>query len=188
MATPEISVDVDLSGLHQFWARVDAELNNQRTGPVEKAIKQWGVRYRSFVQERFDKFSKGGGDWPQLAASTLARRRKGKRPKGKGTVEAVKASILRDMGILFAVLAPVFSGKPGALQEHIPFGIRVGFGGPHKHGSGGNATIADIASFHNDGAGHLPKREIIVAPLANVVTAMANDMEKALKQLGDEIK
>lgn len=208
MATPDITIDVDLSALKEYEERVDAELNHQRSGPVAKAMKQWAVRYRSFAQERFDKASKGGGGWPPLSPATLRRRRKGKkagRNRAGGNVagrnkagrlvdsrgrfvRAVKASILRDMGILFAVLSPTFSGKPGQLEQNIPYGIRVGFGGPHKHASGGSATIADIASFHNNGEGFLPKREIIVEPTANVTAAMATDMERALKKLGDEIK
>lgn len=187
----DAKVDIDLTPLQKFEQRVDAELNGQRSGPVAKAVKQWGVRYRSWAQERFDKFSKGGGDWPPLKPSTIRGRRKGVKGRkigsGKTAVAAVRAAILRDLGILFAVLSPVFTGKPGQLQETIPYGIRVGYGGPHKHAGGGKATIADIAMFHDQGMGHLPKRQIIAPPIGTVITQMAADMDKGLQQLANII-
>lgn len=83
---------IDLSGLRQFVNTVDAQLNGQASGPVAVALKQWGFRYRSFVQERFDTFSKGGGDWPALALSTIRKRRKGPnaQPTEKVTVKEKK--------------------------------------------------------------------------------------------------
>ena len=217
------TVKIKLTRLEKYRTQVKADLNNQANGPVRKAMKQWGVRYRSFAQERFDAFSKGGGDWPPLAPSTIARRRaaqssrkKPKPSKELGAVESFvkfvggtsksssgsnekpapkkrkskkpakkgdrKVSILRDLGVLFAVLAPTFASKPGSLEVQRPFGITVGYGGPSKHGSG-SVTIADIASFHQVGAGHLPQRKIIVAPPVNVTALMAQDMQRALRTL-----
>jgi hypothetical protein len=138
------------------------------------AYKQWGARYRGFAQRRFARFSRGGGDWEQLKPSTLARRRKG---KGKRVV-----AILRDTSTMFAALAPAFIGAAGALEQMLRDGIRVGFGGPGRHESGGTATIADIASFHQAGntSGGLPKREIIVEPDTPTRKLMASDMRRAL--------
>jgi hypothetical protein len=94
---------------------------------------------------------------------------------------------LRDTGLLFAALSPIFAGAPGALQEFIKFGIRVGYGGPQKHSLGQTtsmATIADIASFHQNGFGtKLPQREIIVNPPPDVIQDMADDMTKALNKV-----
>ena len=283
------TVAVDLSGLHEFQEQVNAQLNHQQEGPITKAFKQWGARYRSYIKERFDIFSKGGGNWPPLSERTKKQRRKGnlkkagpkpRRPKikvlktgkivkssvrtrkgisadvakgaktrarigklkkqlakvqnskRKGFFAKVKKShdlkkkirkaqaslkkskraalvkannkerarfkkqtskwlakrkfaILRDTGTLFAALSPTFTGKPGALEEGIPFGIRVGYGGPSRHPDG-KATIADIASFHQTGNGKLPVREIIVAPLPNVIEGMARDMQRALRQLAKD--
>lgn len=170
-----MSVKVNLKPLKKFLRTVSQDLRLSGSGPIRKAIKQWAVRYRSFVRERFDKFSKGGGNWRPLSKRTLAGRRKG---KGVGLV----AAILRDTGTLMAALQPTFTRKPGALERNIPFGVRVGFGGPAKH-KGGKATIADIASFHQEGKGSLPKREIIVSPSSKVITAMARDMERALSSV-----
>jgi hypothetical protein len=280
-------VDVDLRGLEQFQSELDAQLSHQSEGPITKAFNQWAVRYRSFIKERFDLYSKGGGDWAPLKDSTKKRRRVGKGvgpkprkpllkklksgraipknllskgPTGKSNkakagalrsrintltkqlakvgkskkgffarikkrfeiarklrkarasfrkskraalvkqnnkarasykkafkkwLNKRKFSILRDTNTMFNALSPVFQGKPGQLQEGIPFGIRVGFGGASRHPKG-KATIADIANFHQTGAGYLPVRMIIVAPPQNVLDAMTSDMSRAIKQLAKD--
>lgn len=287
-------IKIDLRELQKFDKDLSQGLQD-KTGPIGRALKQWGFRYRSFVQERFDKYSKGGGDWKPLSDRTKFRRRKGtkgagklrlkkfkKRTKGKnisvldkqGRIRHVnkdrhkggkkghntrtklrdirreivetslrtdlnpkqknakvkrlfkklhnarkratkqhkanrisranarirshnsnekqrwlkesKHSILRDTGTLFAALSPTFSGKPGAVEENIPFGIRVGYGGPARHTEGGEKsppTIADIASFHQNGTSRLPKREIIVAPDSKTIRGMISDMERAIDKL-----
>lgn len=217
-----ITVKIKLRRLERFKSQVAADLQNSTQGPVRKALKQWAVRYRSFLQERFDAYSKGGGDWPPLSPATIARRRSGSASKtkkktkpppkqgaissffqyvlGKKTTESKKpekkkkkvskkpakkkeklVAILRDLGILYAVLSPTFSGKPGSLEVHEPFGVTIGYGGPHKHGDG-KVTIADIASFHQTGDG-VPQRKIIVPPVTSVLTLMADDMRRALRKM-----
>lgn len=81
---------------------------------------------------------------------------------------------------MFAVVQPTFSGKPGQLEEHVSFGVKVGFGGPGRYVGGGKATIADIASFHQKGGPSLPKREIVVAPDSTTISAMSGDMDRAI--------
>jgi hypothetical protein len=126
------SVNVNLKGLEQFGKAVVSQLNGA-PGPVHDALKLWAVRYRSFAQIRFDLYSRGGGDWQKLALSTLKKRRKGtksnvlklreilagKQSKQKQTgtsptIRTAAPTILRDTGLLFAALAPVFAGAPGA--------------------------------------------------------------------------
>lgn len=141
-------------------------------GPFRKLYKQWGARYRGFVRTRFVRFSRGGGSWPKL-----------KSKRRRGALGA--AAILRDTGTLFAALQPVFIGSPGAIEQDIEFGIRVGYGGPHKHPSGAGVSIADIASFHQVGAGALPRREIIVAPDNTTIAAMKKDALRALDEAGN---
>lgn len=238
------SVQVDLGRLKRLAAVVEGDLANSSDGPVRKAMRQWAARYRAFLQERFDKYSKGGGDWPPLKY----KRKRGGKSKGKvksskpqktkhstgsssaeenpneelsktglfklkfkvaarlfkedildlkkellgggkskgsgksGKSKGNRTSILRDTGTLFAALQPVFAGSPGAIEEHTPFGVMVGYGGTMKHPSG-NATIADIASFHQEGAGNLPVRRIIVPPDDATQTLMAGDMRRALDEL-----
>jgi len=196
------TVSVQLKGLKQFRKAVNEQLRGA-AGPVHDALKLWGVRFRSFIQERFDLFSKGGGDWDDLAPSTIKQRRKGRKSSVFKLREIYRADprkkddqaysgggkprILRNLGLLFGALAPIFAGAPGALQQFIDFGIRVGYGGPQRHGLGYTksiATIADIASFHQEGnPPKLPQRKIIVKPPQRVINMMANDMRKGLAKI-----
>lgn len=177
------TITVDLTRLKKFASAVAKHDTNN---PIGKAIKQWAVIYRGFAYRRFDKFSKGGGDWPKLAESTLEKRRPGTAKKIKVSGKAIKTgvAILRDTGMLMNALVPTFTGNPGALEKDIPFGVVVGFGGTGKHPDG-YASIADIASFHQVGGGRLPKREIIVDPDATVRRMMAATMQAALKRMQD---
>lgn len=239
MSAIETSVVIDLSGLKQFNQEINDQLQHRSQGPITKAFKQWGAIYRSFIKERFDIFSRGGGDWPPLAQSTMLARRgpagskkskvdarkkagqlrkrinkltkrlssmkpakRGKTIKAANTrkriVEQIKRAkesfkknkdmskrkfaILRDTGTLFAALSPVFVNKPGSIEETIPYGINVGYGGNSSHPKG-KATVADIANFHQIGAGHLPVRKIIVSPPAPVIEAMTTVMQRAVDTL-----
>ena len=200
-------VVIDLNRLEKFKKEIPKQLNGG-AGPVADALKLWGVRYRSYAQLRFDTYSKGGGDWPKLSPATLKKRRKGtksnvkklreilagqstkKRVPGQALTPSIQPTILRDTGLLFGALAPVFAGAPGAIEEHIEFGIRVGYGGPQRHFSPGvkvMSTIADIASYHQTGnMPRMPKREIIVSPPETVLNSMSQDMTKALDELADK--
>lgn len=169
MTTISATVTVDLQALARFEHLFLQDLRTPAAGPLRKAMKKWNARYRSFVTDRYDRFSKGGGDWPPI---------KYKRKRGGHT-------ILRDTNTMFTALAPTATAKPGSITEDIPFGIRVGYGGPMKH-PGGNATIADIASFHQLGKGFLPARKTIVPPDASTLTAMSGDMDVAMSELKRE--
>jgi len=159
-----MQVTLHLPGLQAFNASLVGN-----SPAIIKTLKQWGARYRGFAMKRFDIFGKGGGDWAVLKPETLKRRRKG----GKG------AAILRDTGTLFRALNPVL-GQPGQIEAYPnAFTVETGFGGAQKHPSG-KATIADIASFHNFGMGHNPKRVIIVAPDMKTLDLMAKDAERNL--------
>lgn len=175
----ESTINVNLNGLEKFQDDIDSQLNSGN-GPVNDALKLWAIRYRSYIQLRFDTFSRGGGNWRDLSPATKKARRGNKKAKSR------TFAILRDTGTLFAALNPVFSGAPGALQEQIPFGIRVGYGGPQTYQKGTRATIADVASFHQNGVEpRLPKREIIVTPDEHLLDLMSKDMTRALNALAE---
>jgi hypothetical protein len=173
-----VHVTIDLKNLKRFQTVLQQDLRGSGSGPIRAALRQWAARFRSFVQLRFDKFSKGGGDWKPLADSTK-KRRAGARKGAKGLRSF---AILRDTGTLFMALTPTFSNKPGQFQEDIPFGVRVGFGGPARHPKGA-MSVADLARFHQEGAGHLPARIIITEPDASVQRLMASDIQRALGKL-----
>lgn len=153
-----------------IWALANAAVGGA-TLPGE-ILSLWEARYRAFLWDRFDRFSKGLGDWAPLAASTERRRRKG---SGSGN-----NAILRDTGTLYASLSPnITNVNAGSVVDDIlslgaSWKFEVGFGGPAKHPNS-QATIADIASFHQAGNSHLPQRQIIVPPPPELVTQMRKD-------------
>jgi hypothetical protein len=170
MADPRATVVINLRGMDAYRRGLDGGRQ------MRKVTTQWAARYRAFLQERFVRFSKGGGSWPALAPSTVARRREG------GSV-----AILRDTGTLFAALSPGFSGQPGAFEKHDGLKVTVGFGGPGGHPTA-PVSVADLAKFHHFGLGNLPKREIIVKPDAKTLRGMSQDMRRGLGELSDDTK
>jgi hypothetical protein len=83
---------------------------------------------------------------------------------------------------MYQALNPVL-GAPGSFEQYEFFSVKTGFGGPAAHPQD-KATIADIASFHNEGAPpHLPQRKIIVLPTPELLNLMSKD---AVKNLGKD--
>ncbi len=187
-----IKVNLNLEPLE----RIPRALRRQSLGgegPVRDTFRQWAARWRSFTRQRFDRLSKsGGGEWPALKESTKRQRAKKKKAR-RGATGARRFSILRDNNLLFNATTKGFGGtaknwkKPGGLQEDIKAGIRVGYGGPSLHkdiaGKSSKATIADIAAFHQVGAGNLPERKIVVSPDDATIRRMNGDLERGVKKL-----
>lgn len=142
-----------------------------------KVYKQWAARFRSFLQLRFDKFSRGGGNWPRLKKQTIARRRTGRRAKKIGR----KTSLLRDTDTMFSALDVRFTSKPGAIEKMVRNGIKVGFGGPAKHPKA-SMTVAKLAVIHQEGKGNVPQRKIIVGPDRRTKQGMASDVVRGWKK------
>ena len=183
-------VKIDYRGIEKFGAIIREGMRG-RSGPIHDMFKQWGARYLTFVRKRYIRNASGGGDWQKLAASTMKSRRGGKRRKTRSKRARTKTTtrgsakrvqILRDTGLLLNALT---LNMPGNLNTRIENGLRVGFGGPAKHGKGGKATIADIAGFHNAGNRKrgLPKRQIIVDPDPRTKSAMKRDAKRAVQQV-----
>lgn len=166
-----MTVKLNLEPLRRFGRAIQAGLDG-KAGPIHRAVRQWALTYLSFAQKRFDRFSRGGGNWPPLKATT--KRRKAR--KGRSL------SILRDRNLLFEALTPTFTRKPGGLQQDIPSGVRAGYGGSARY-PGSKMSIADIANAHQTGRGNLPVRKIIVDPDSPTQAAMGRDMEKGLGEL-----
>lgn len=185
---------LNLAGLIAFRGMVRALGKPGAPTPLRRVLVQWAAVYRSAMQERFIKFSDGGGDWKPLSRSTLAARRRkkggrlrsksGKRRKfksGSFSLLSKRPRILRDTGILFAALSPRFQGSPGALEQDIPFGIRVGYGGGAEH-PGSRKSVATIANWHQTGAGRLPRRTIIVDPPGRTLDKMRILAQRGLNE------
>ena len=164
-----IKVTVKVPGIDRMRK---ALVNNPRLST--SIAKAWSTLYRAFIRQRFHKFSRGGGDWAPLKASTLKRRR-----KGKGTGEA---AILRDTGALFAALQPT-TGFEGLIQSTPrPLGFTAFLGGGKSYKTG--ATLVQIAEYHHFGEGRLPARAILVQPDITVIDRMG---KVGVKILTDEL-
>jgi len=152
---------------------------------VRGMLRQWGVRYLRQTEKHYDEQSRGGGDWPALKPSTVRGRRKGgKKRGGTNTIRVKKAAtggsvaILKDTGSMRRALR---RGSPGNLFQDINAGVRVGFG-PVGH-PGGGVTYQQLATWHQDGAGRLPKREIFKAPDSTTRHGMMADAKRALQRI-----
>lgn len=153
MTSIGVTVRLNLKDFKRFEREI-----NRGTGRFDTGLRLAVIRYRTFVQRRYNRFSRGGGDWAPL------KRREG--------------SILRDTNTLFTALSPTFEPIAGSVNNKIPLGYNVGFGGGAAHEGG--PTIVQLATWHQTGAGNLPAREMIVVPDVSTAKAMARDMERAL--------
>jgi hypothetical protein len=106
-----------------------------------------------------------------------------KRLEHAGKKRRRRFSILRDTGVLMNALQPTASLRPGGIEDHQVNGVAVGYGGPAPHPGRRGPTIAQIAQWHDTGAGRLPRREIIVAPDARTLDLMRRDLEEAVRSL-----
>lgn len=75
MATYRVKVNVP--GLKSLRRVAETNFAAGSHPAVDRMCKQWSVRYSSFARRRYDVYSRGGGDWPPLALSTILRRRLG---------------------------------------------------------------------------------------------------------------
>lgn len=201
MATSHVTID--LSGFAELRKAVEGGLSIGGKGPVADWIgKQVPARYAGFVRKRFDRNSKGGGDWKPLAESTILARRSGKGTRGTeytrlsrklrrevkarkdvtGTLGKLKkltspvgVSILRNTGTLFNALE---IGNAGNRVERIPSGVVYGFQSA-DHPDEGAATISQIATWHNTGDG-VPKRTILVVPDEQTIQGIQSDAQAAM--------
>jgi hypothetical protein len=208
----KVRVVVSMPGLAAFKTKT-LEAASSSSGPLRDAWLQVAVRFRAFIQERFSIFSRGGGDWPPLAESTIkgrtrapvtralaAMKRGGnvtqaqyeKRLKAARAKAAkhfkkyqdgeARFGILINTGLLFAATSPMFIDAPGQYQLETPNGIVVGFGGPEGYANGGSATIADIASFHQEGTARLPQRKIIVPPPSVLMPELVEYLQRGVNR------
>jgi len=190
-------------------ARLLSELKAAETPGASPAMdwlqKQWLDVYSTFIKRRFDRSSKGGGDWPALALSTIQRRRKGVNPSkrsGRGVGDRSSLardtrrggqlvsggggafSILRDTGTMFNALSLSNAANASA---PIPLGVAYGFR-EVPHPGKGTMTIARLAAIHDAGnvEGGLPRREIVVAPDSETIDVLGRALKSYLARITRE--
>lgn len=154
-----------------------AKLMDLDSSARRKVYKQWAMRVRSFLQLRFAKFSRGGGDWPPLKKRTIARRRVGRRAKKIGR----KTALLRNTDTMYNALDVRFTSKPGAIEKMVRDGIKIGFGGSARHPKA-SMTVVKLAVIHQEGKGNMPQRKIIVKPDRRTKQGMASDVVRGWKK------
>ena len=172
------TVNINLYKLRKFRDTLNADLRLSSNGPVRKALDEWGSLISLFLLNRYERFSRGQGNWRQLSPVTIA----GKIRRG------LLLLILRATDTLYDYLNPTFSKKPGELSEAVPFGVRVGWGKNMErlHPDSKTKTIADIARFHQEGRGRLPQRKIIAPPDQDTINKMRAVMQTAVKQMAKD--
>lgn len=174
MARPSLTVVLNLHKLRGLKPALEADLRLAANGPVRNALQQWGALLGRFLTNRWRTFSFGLGNWKSLKPATLLRKLR----KGQLLL------ILRATDKMFESFAPELVKKPGKVTQEVPFGMRVGFGGgmQYPHDRGG-PTMAQIARWHQTGAGHLPARKIIVGPDQETINEMRAVMKAAVAEV-----
>lgn len=168
---------VRTDGFRKFGQQLPVKVRQNLIAIGYRILGQW--------QRDFNRNARGGGQWAPLAASTM-RARRGPSRANKKRGGPRKFSILINTGLLRASLTGGNAGNVfQSLQVGGKYGIRVGIGG-NARGlvRKGNqlvpakATLGQIARWHNDGAGRLPKR-IIAQPLNGQTLAACRRLEQA---------
>jgi len=131
---------------------------NSRSAPMMKWKRQAAQLYRSQLFKRFDRFSRGLGNW-----RNTKRRRAGK-----------TKFILRKTHTLYKSLSPVWRGLPGQYQKINRDSIEVGIkGGKHPEFKG---TVGQLAAIHNR------TRQIMVRPDSRTRDLQRARLESLLKK------
>ncbi len=177
------SVYIDLTGLDEALRTL--LIYYRRAPQLTEMLQKWEARYSAFVLQRFERYSRGGGDWAPLAESTQKRRR-----RGVGRRDIARTSILIDTGILrnsldFKASGPFEAWRrtyQGAyLWEMVGEGVELSLNGPARYPNG--TAVADVIRFHDSGGPRLPQRRIIVPPDGATLAAMTADAQKAYRDM-----
>lgn len=201
MIETEIKLTFNLGPLHDIQTELEAGLRSSNAdNPVRRGFRQIAEIYRSWTKLRWIKYSRGGGDWKGLSASTLAKRRKGtdrslgrvKPRRGKKLAPGQRkrlrenatrsASILIDTATMIAAVDPGAGPDKGGLTQDIPYGIRVGIGGGPRH-KGAALTIGQLAAIQHNGNKTIPARPIIVQPDPEVIDRAARILRQSVSQI-----
>lgn len=152
----EAKQTLQLSGLTKLKAGL-----GRPQGSLADAEKRASTAYITYVLRRFDKNSRGGGDWPKLSPATIA-------AKGSSAI-LVNTRLLR-LGLQTGIgVVDVVTGRTWRLtfkftstKTHPPSGL----------------SISDLASMHHLGFGKVPARKILVKPDSTTMERITRIMTK----------
>jgi hypothetical protein len=208
-------------------AEIRRAMDSLRSETPAPEIQAWQTqtlsRVETYIRRRFNLFSRGGGNWPPLALSTIRARRgaptkqqselrsRGKDRRGRdialtvardtrrggGIVDAGRqAQILADTGVLRNALT---LNQTGNVSARIKGGVRYAIGGGAMHGGKAprpstrkrsvpagaitTTTIGQLAQWHDEGAGRLPQRKILVPPDTATTARITNDLNRNLRKM-----
>ena len=152
-----VKITINDEGARRLIAGLQSLADGTTTGgPFAAMLTDWGKRISAFERKRFERYSRGGGDWKPLALSTIRQRAAAGKPSktnpfaafggkkdgtgarsslardtkrgGKLVSAGRTVSVLRDTGTLMAALD---IGKPGNTFRRIKGGVEFGIeGGP----------------------------------------------------------
>lgn len=125
--------------------------------------------YREFLQARYRKFAKGGGNWRKLAESTIRR-------KGHDT-------ILFDTNLMFSVFQPEIVRTTGLTNTTDKLGMIVVASGSGRVYPTSGVSVSKVMGYHQAGGGRLPQRKIVVGMDEATAQKSARRIEKAMKAI-----
>lgn len=153
------------------------------TAAVREILDGFSAVYRGFLAKRYKENSKGGGDWPPLSSKTIEARRRRTKKSGQEKILIDTATLKNAVSIQTGVQSVPKFGPGGRNDVSISMrSVTIGFSSASHPGKG---TVDEIAEAHQQGAGHLPKREIIVEPDEKTLEQMSRH---ALKVLDKEVQ
>lgn len=189
----DVEFNVDTQAITGYLAKLADGIDPNRPGPMQRALKRAAARYLGWIRKRYLAASKGDGTWPPLSNATkMARiyarktlfrefKRRLKRAKGdartqrarrRDVASGMRFEILRDTGTLFNSLS---QGKPGAVEQFIPNGIRVG-------------TAIKYGKYHQEGGGRLPKRAFLVPPEGRILDEITKELQRGMDEAAREAR
>jgi len=137
---------------------------------VKWMLTAWVKIYSADMERRFVKNTRGGGSWPPIKKTTASR---------KGN-----SNILQDTGKLRKGLQ---LGAQGNLVRFLAKELAVFYGySKSKHSK--NLSFQKLASIHQNGEGHNPKREIFVKPSREALQAMIRATQYALQRMQGDLR
>lgn len=180
---PRVTLKIDGKPFAKMVQDLTDELGDASKQTIRLGLEEALKVYFEYMVTRFNKMSKGGDEWPDLAPSTKRNRyyklnphqrlnkRKDQRgmsgEKSEARVAAMKFPILKDTGDLLASLT---RGGKGHFYKVSSKGIEEG-------------TTVMYAHYHQSGGGRLPRRMILVAPSDWVKSRMKTAVRNAVQTI-----